>query len=42
MHQHTAEKIDMFKASHSNPDTRVDSSLYSAKKEQEAENRELL
>ena len=39
MHQHAAEKVDMFKF---NPDTRVDSCLYSARKEQEAENREVL
>ena len=38
MHQHAVEKIDMFKVSYSNPDTRVDSCLYSARKEQEAEN----
>ena len=30
MHQHAAEKVDMFKASY----FRVDSCLYSAKKEQ--------
>ena len=38
MHQHAAEKVDMFKASYS----RVDSCLYSAKKEQDSENREVL
>ena len=42
MHQHAAEKVDTFKANYSNPDTMADSCLYSAKKEQEAENREVL
>ena len=38
MHQHAAENVDMFKASYS----RVDSCLYSAKKKQVSENREVL